>query len=83
MFHGKSSKQKLNTKSSTEAEVVGTSDYVPYNIHITMFMKHQGYEELMKNILYKDYQSAIKMETNGRNSCTRNSCHVDIRCFCL
>jgi hypothetical protein len=29
---GKSSKQKLNTKSSTEAELVGASDYLPHAI---------------------------------------------------
>ena len=80
VLHCKSSKQKLNTKSSTEAEVVGTSDYVPYNIHMVMFMKHQGYD-LKTNILYQDNQSAIRMETNGRNSCTGNSRHVDIRYF--
>ena len=32
VIHTRLAKQKLNTKSSTEAEVVGTSDYVPYNI---------------------------------------------------
>jgi hypothetical protein len=80
VLHCKSSKQKLNTKSSTEAEVVGTSDYVPYSIHMAMFMKHQGYE-LKSNVLFQDNQSAIKMETNGRNSCTGNSRHVDIRYF--
>ena len=30
--HQKSSKQKLNMKSSTEAELVGASDYVPCNV---------------------------------------------------
>ena len=30
--HCRSSKQKLNTKISTESELVGTSDYVSYNI---------------------------------------------------
>ena len=32
MLHCKSCKQKLNTKSSTESEIVAMSDYLPYNI---------------------------------------------------
>jgi len=32
-----SSKQKVNTKSSTEAEVVGSSDYLPSTIWARMF----------------------------------------------
>ena len=32
IFHHKSSKQKLNTKSSTEAELVGTSDYLAWTL---------------------------------------------------
>ena len=75
IVHGKASKQKLNTKSSTETEVVGTSDYLPYNIWIMYFMEHQGYK-LKNNTLNQDNQSAIKMEKNGRNSCTGNSRHT-------
>ena len=41
--HCRLSKQKLNTKSSTEAELVGASDYLPYNILYVMFMHDQGY----------------------------------------
>ena len=40
--HCRSSKQKLNTKISTEAELVGTSDYLPYNIWYIMFVHRQG-----------------------------------------
>jgi hypothetical protein len=40
---GKSSKQKLNTKSSTEAELVGASDYIPNTIWVKMFLAHQGH----------------------------------------
>ena len=80
IVHAKSSKQKLNTKSSTEAEVVGVSDYAPYKIWMINFLKEQGYS-LKKRILYQDNQSAIKMEKNGRNSCTGNSRHIDIRYF--
>ena len=80
LVHTKSSKQKLNTKSSTEAEVVGTSDYVPYNVWLKNFMSVQGYE-FNDNVLFQDNQSAIKMETNGRRSSTGNSRHIHIRYF--
>ena len=79
-IHAKSSKQKLNTKSSTEAELVGVSEYLPYNIWILMFLHEQGYS-LKSNVLQQDNQSAIRMEKNGRNSCTGNSRHVNIRYF--
>ena len=79
-LHARSTKQKLNTKSSTEAEIVGISDYLPFNIWLRMFLEEQGFF-LGKNIVYQDNQSAIKMERNGRNSCTGNSRHVDIRYF--
>ena len=39
----KSKKQKLNTKSSTEAEVVGISDYLGEIIWTRMFIECQGY----------------------------------------
>ena len=80
VIHCKSSRQKLNTKSSTEAELVGASDYMPYNIWLMYFMKHQGFD-LEVNILFQDNQSAMKMERNGRNSCTGNTRHVNIRYF--
>ena len=38
ILHGKSSKQKLNTKSSTEAELVAVSDYIPYHIWMIDFL---------------------------------------------
>ena len=80
VVHCKSSRQKLNTKSSTESEVVGVSDYLSYNIWMTLFLKEQGII-LYKNILYQDNQSAIKMEKNGQESCTGNSRHIDLRYF--
>jgi hypothetical protein len=38
----KSSKHKLKTKSSTEAELVGASDYLPYPIWAKKFLEAQG-----------------------------------------
>jgi hypothetical protein len=66
VVHSKSSKQKLNTKSSTEAEVVGVSEYLPYNIWILHFLNHQGYK-IRNNVLYQDNQITKRMELNGRN----------------
>jgi hypothetical protein len=63
----KSTKQKLNTKSSTEAEVVGASDYLPHTLWVKMFMEKQGYN-IDKNVFEQDNKSAMKMETNGRCS---------------
>ena len=80
VLHAKFSKQKLNVKSSTEAELVGASDYLPYNLWLIMFMSKQGYE-IKDNLLYQDNQSAILMLKNGRNSCTRNSRHINIIYF--
>jgi hypothetical protein len=37
----KSSKQKLNTKSSTKAQLVGASDYLPHTVWIKLFMEAQ------------------------------------------
>jgi len=47
----KSTKQKLNTESSTEAEVVGSSDYLPNTIWASMFLAKQGYELNRKHFL--------------------------------
>ena len=80
VLHGKCSKQKLNVKSSTEAELVGVSEYIPYNIWLLSFMDEQGYT-VKNNILFQDNQSTILMLRNGRNSCTGNSRHINIRYF--
>ena len=80
VLHYKSSKQKLNVKSSTKAELIGTSDYIPYNLWLMMFMSKQEYS-IKNNVLYKDNQRQILMLKNRRNLCTRNSRHVHIRFF--
>ena len=75
----KSSKQKMNTRSSTETEHVGTSEYLPKPIFLELFMGAQGYSPNM--VLCKDNESEIRMLLNGKASCTSNSKHVDIKYF--
>ena len=76
----KSTKQKLNTKSSTEAEVVGASDFLPATIWARMFLSAQGYD-LTENVYFQDNQSAILLERNGRSSSGQKTRHIDIRYF--
>jgi hypothetical protein len=76
----KSSKQKLNTKSSTESEFVGASDYLAYPTWAKKFLDAQGYV-LKENYFYQDNKSTIRFEENGRRSCGPNSRHIDIRYF--
>ena len=67
-------------KSSTHAELVGVSDYLPQTIWVTHFMRAQGYLPL-ENFLEQDNESAIKLATNGRTSAGSKSRHLDIRYF--
>ena len=80
IIHGKASKQKINVKSSTECELVGVSEYIPYSLWLGYFLEHQGYK-LKSNLVHQDNQSAMRMEVNGRTSCTGNSRHINIRYF--
>jgi hypothetical protein len=79
-INAKSLKQKLNVKSSTEAEVVGASDYLPWVIWVVKFMHYQGFD-MDTNVFYQDNLSAMKIEKNGRKSCGQKSRHIDIRYF--
>ena len=72
IIHARAGKQKLYVNSSTGAEVVGLSEYLPYHVHLRNFMECQGYK-VTKNEVRQDNMSAIRMEKNGRNSCTGNS----------
>jgi hypothetical protein len=80
VFMPKSTKQKLNTKSSTEAELVGASDYLPNTIWARNFLEGQGYD-IVENVFYQDNQSAIRLEKNGRASAGQKSRHINIRYF--
>ena len=64
--HCRSSKKNLNTKSSTEAELVVSCDYVIYNIWYVMFICHRGYMNKSKE-LFQDKKIAMRMEVNEMN----------------
>ena len=77
----KSSKQMLDMKRSTEAEVVGASDYLPHTLWVKMFMEAQGLGIKESVLVEQDNESAIKMEKNSKASAGPRSRHIDIRYF--
>ena len=77
-----SRKQKLNTRSSTESELVGADDASTMILWTKLFMEAQGYN-IEKNILYQDNKSAILLETNGRRSAGKRSRALNVRYYFL
>jgi hypothetical protein len=79
--HAKSVKQKIVTKSSTEAEMVGTSDSANQTLHIKQFIKEQGYNHGPAEI-FQDNLSCMALLNKGRSSSERTR-HMSIRYFWL
>ena len=77
-----SRKQKLNTRSSTEAELVGADDASQMILWTKLFLEAQGYK-VLENILYQDDKSAILLESNGRRSSSKRTRALNIRYFFL
>jgi hypothetical protein len=75
-----STKQKLNTRSSTETEIVGADDFMPAICWTRYFLEAQGYK-VRDNILYQDNKSAILLEKNGKASSSKRTKHINIRYF--
>ena len=64
-LYGTFIRQKLNTKSSTEFEIVAAADVLPQIIWTSYFIKEQGCR-VGKSVLYQDNQSTILLEKNGK-----------------
>jgi hypothetical protein len=62
-IYGTSTRQKINTKSSTEAEVVGVSNVLPQVLWTRYILEAQGYG-VSNSIVYQDSQSSILLEKN-------------------
>jgi hypothetical protein len=80
VIYGTSKRQKLNTKSSTESEIVGTDDVVPQMLWTLYFLEAQGHK-IDDNVLHQDNKSSILLENNGRGSSGKGTRHVDVQCF--
>ena len=77
----KSNKQKIVTKSSTEAELVALSDTASQAIHLRNFVIAQGYD-LGPVVIYQDNLSCMALMKKG-GPCSDRSRHINIRHFWL
>ena len=75
-----SRKQRLNTRSSTEAELVAVDDGMGHVTWTKNFLEAQGYK-IKNNIVRQDNESAMKLENNGAKSAGQRSRHIHIRYF--
>ena len=75
-----STKQKINTRSSTETELVAADDFMPIILWTNYFLDAQGYGT-NDTILYQDNQSAILLEKNGRKSSSKRTKHLNCRYY--
>ncbi len=75
-----STKQQLNTQSSTESELVGVDDMMPIVVWSWYFLMAQGYG-VTQNLLLQDKKSSIPLERNGKASNGKRTRHINIQYF--
>jgi hypothetical protein len=79
VIFAKSTKQKLNSKSSTEAELIAVSDGIGQVIWTRNFLINQGYKINAAKI-FQDNKSTITLITN-ENSTSPRTQHIAVRFF--
>jgi hypothetical protein len=72
-----STKQKTNSKSACESELIGVDDNISTMLWSLYFMQEQGI-----NIrLYQDNKSTILQENNGKMSNSKRTKHIKAKFF--
>jgi hypothetical protein len=70
-----SNKQKINTKSSTESELVGADQALSSILHTQYFIEAQGYS-VNQNLLFQDNQSMMHLKVNRSLSSSKCTKHI-------
>ena len=76
----KSTKQKLNTRSSTKSKMIGVSDCMLSILWTRLFLESQGYD-VTDNIICQDNKITILLEKNGKASSGKRTKHINMRYF--
>jgi hypothetical protein len=83
-------KQKINTKSSTKAELVGVDNAMSFVEWIQLFVEQQiksinddsVLQKIGSNVvIQQDNTSTIQLVNNGQVSSTKRTQHINIRYF--
>ena len=75
-----SCEQKLNTKSSKEAELVAVDDAIGQVLWTRHFLVAQG-QPVLTTTIYQEYKSNILLSENGRTSISKRTYHINIWYF--
>jgi hypothetical protein len=75
-------KQKINTKSSTKAELAGVDTSLGYILWVHYLMQEQGYD-MEALLIYQNNMSAMLLKTNGRASSSKCTKHIKVKYFLL
>ena len=73
-------KYKLNTRSSTETDIVRVDDCNTAVLWTIYWLNAQGYG-VFENIVNQDNKSAIILENNGKASSSKSKKHITIRYY--
>ena len=77
-LYSASNNQRLNTKTSTKANLVGVDDLMPQILWMHYFLEAQGMK-VSDNVVYQDNQNAMKLEKNGRASNGKRTRNINIQ----
>ena len=77
-----SRKQKINTRSTCESELVAADDMSTLILWTKLFMEAQGCK-IKQNILHQDNRTTILLQNNGKRSSGQRTRAFNIRYFFL
>ena len=79
-IYGTSTRQKINAKSSTEAELIGVAEVLPQVLWTRYFLQAQGFTDV-DTVVHQDNKSTILFCNNGTASSSKRTRHINVRYF--